>query len=438
MDMLVQEVKNVQQDPTIKQKWQDYCSIFGNNQRDPSKHTETFLNGFLQGLQNVLSDTNATIFVGGLPHDVSDQVMMQYFSQYGEITKLKVMQGKGFGFVTFKSEESANTIIANYDGHSINGKAIECKKKTLSSMQPHQHDQQTMFGPMRGNPRTQLSPYQTNSQFRHQPPIQTIMTPGNGMVTGTFRGAGRATPRQGPAANGVIEGTEIFVGGLPLDITEQLLLEYFSRFGDVTKVELKIGKGYAFMGFTSSEIVDTIIENNELHVINGKKIECKKRVLDALQQAKAAGVHMNLPGVLPKFNPGFPQPNGVQQINRGFPMQQQFRRLNHVAHGGANPNKFANPEPGEIVPGKIFVGRLPHGTREPHLIETFQLFGNIVQIDVKVEKGFAFVHFDSHDAVQNVMAQKDNICVGGQPVDCKPADGRPPKLAIMQQMGVQA
>lgn len=101
-----------------------------------------------------------------------------------------------------------------------------------------------------------------------------------------------------------------------------------------------------------------------------------------------------------------------------------------------NTKQFANPEPGQVVDSKIFVGRLPHGTREEHLIEAFQSFGNITQIDIKLEKGFAFVHFDSAESVQHVMAQKDNIQVGGQPIDCKPADNRPPKLAVMQQMGL--
>lgn len=422
---IVTEVRNAQRDPLVKQKWQDYCSIFGNNQRDPSKHTESFLQGFLQGLNNIVSDNNNSIFVGGLPHDATETHMTQYFGQFGEVVKSKVMEGKGFGFVTFKSSEAVEAIIANYDGHSINGKAIECKKKTPPPAQGTVPVQQVVqvgaFGPVRGAIQTrlpQLGPYATTPQ-----PVVTYQAP--------------RPIRHGPATDGVVEGTEIFVGGLSAEITEQHLMQYFSQFGTVTKCELKHGKGYAFMGFDTEDAVETIVSTNGEHEICGRSVDCKKRVLDALQRAKAAGSFISVPGG-PPIRPPTIQ-TGIQQqvIHRTIPLAQpqQFRKLNQVV---LNIPKIANPEPGEIVAGKIFVGRVPHGAQEAHMIETFQVFGNITQIDLKSEKGFAFVHYDSAEAVQQVMANKDSILVGGQPVDCKPADNRPPKLAMMQQMGLIA
>lgn len=412
--MLAQEVKNVQKDPVVKQKWQDYCAIFGNNQRDPNQHNETFLSGFLQGLQSVISDANI-IFVGGLPHDINDQLMMQYFSQFGEVAQIQLKLNKGFGFVTFKSPDSVELIMSNF-GHQINGKAIDCKRKQAQVAQPMMMDptgqlQQQTFGPVRTQIRQPLGPYVTSPM-----PVQ--------------QQAPRTPYGQGPAPDGVIQSTEIFVGGLPIDITEQLLLEYFSQFGFVSKVELKEGKGYAFIGFTASDAVELITNPAQMHQINGKQIACKKRVLDALQQAKAKGQHLVMPF------------QGIQQ-QQPMQMQQQpqfFRKFNTMPNQGGVVQtipKMPNPAPGEVVPSKIFVGGLPHGTREEHLMEAFQLFGNIVQIDCKHEKGFGFVHFENPESVSSVMAQAGAIIVGGQLVDCKPADNRPPKLALLEQQQLQ-
>jgi RNA recognition motif-containing protein len=127
----------------------------------------------------------------------------------------------------------------------------------------------------------------------------------------------------------------------------------------------------------------------------------------------------------------------MQQQQQGQVQQQNpfFRKFNNMNQGGQP--KMANPAPGEVVPSKVFVGGLPHGCREEHLMEAFQLFGNIVQIDCKHEKGFGFVHFENQESVQSVMSQAGAIVVGGQLVGCKPADNRQPKLALMEQQQMQ-
>lgn len=76
------------------------------------------------------------MFVGGLPQDVSEESFKGFFEQFGQVEDSVVMldrdtgRPRGFGFVTFKSEDSTDKVLENYNKNYINGKWVECKKAT--------------------------------------------------------------------------------------------------------------------------------------------------------------------------------------------------------------------------------------------------------------------------------------------------------------------
>lgn len=401
---LVQEVKDVQRDPAIKEKWQQYCAIFGNNNRNPTTHNESFLSGFLQGLQNVQQSDDSQIFVGGLPHDATEDTLTQYFSNWGEVVSARMMHGKGFGFVTFRSPEQVTNVLQNREAHQINGKFIDCKKKQNNLQQNGQSQQVQnpmdpgvnnlmLQSPMLMQQPPNYGPARMQTRGTNVGPYQQMNIGGlNPLNPGGFM----QKPR-GPALDGVINSTEIFTGGLPADINEELLLQYFSQWGSVTKIDLKHGKGYAFISFSSPETVENICMQAGTHEINGKIIDCKKRVLDAHQQARATG--------------------NIQMVQQN--------------QGMAAPNtlaKMPNPEAGALCCDKVFAGGLPRGTREEHLLEAFSAYGNVKKIDLKVEKGFAFIHFEDPNSLPNVLKQP--IAIGDQMIECKQADSRASKMQV--------
>jgi cold-inducible RNA-binding protein len=71
------------------------------------------------------------LFVGGLSWDTTDDGLHQAFASYGEITEAKVItdrdtgRSRGFGFVTFTSDEAAKTAISKMDGTNLDGKNIK-------------------------------------------------------------------------------------------------------------------------------------------------------------------------------------------------------------------------------------------------------------------------------------------------------------------------
>ncbi|KAG5230778.1 RNA-binding protein [Salix suchowensis] len=69
------------------------------------------------------------IFVGGLSSNLTDEQFRNYFEKFGRTTDAIVMQDslknpRGFGFVTFDSEESVAKVMRN-SFHELNGKTVE-------------------------------------------------------------------------------------------------------------------------------------------------------------------------------------------------------------------------------------------------------------------------------------------------------------------------
>lgn len=77
------------------------------------------------------------LYVGNLPYKVNSDQLTQVFGEFGEIAEAIVIndrqsgRSKGFGFVTFASEEDAQKAI---DG--MNGKELEGRKLVVNVARP--------------------------------------------------------------------------------------------------------------------------------------------------------------------------------------------------------------------------------------------------------------------------------------------------------------
>ncbi|KAJ8773283.1 hypothetical protein K2173_028460 [Erythroxylum novogranatense] len=73
------------------------------------------------------------IFVGGLSANLTQERFKNYFEKFGRIMDVVVMQDsstnrpRGFGFVTFDSEESVDRVMVN-TFHELNGRLVEVKR----------------------------------------------------------------------------------------------------------------------------------------------------------------------------------------------------------------------------------------------------------------------------------------------------------------------
>lgn len=78
--------------------------------------------GRIQGSDG--ESNNATIFVGALDSDVSDEDLREPFSQFGEIVSVKIPAGKGCGFVQFANRNNAEDALQKLQGTVIGKQTV--------------------------------------------------------------------------------------------------------------------------------------------------------------------------------------------------------------------------------------------------------------------------------------------------------------------------
>lgn len=70
------------------------------------------------------------IYVGNLSWTMTDDDLMNLFTQYGSVTSAKILKdkmngrSKGFGFVEMEDEEAAKTAIANLNETEVMGRKL--------------------------------------------------------------------------------------------------------------------------------------------------------------------------------------------------------------------------------------------------------------------------------------------------------------------------
>ncbi len=71
------------------------------------------------------------LYVGGLPYNVTDEMLETLFSAYGTVESVTVMINKitdlpqGFGFVEMSCESEAQEAIQNLNGTQVEGRTIK-------------------------------------------------------------------------------------------------------------------------------------------------------------------------------------------------------------------------------------------------------------------------------------------------------------------------
>jgi len=163
------------------------------------------------------------LFVGGLSWETTQDNLQRYFSRYGEVIDCVVMKNnetgrsRGFGFVTFADPENVLRALEN-GPHTLDGRTID---------------------PKPCNPRSMHKPKRTGGY------------------------------------------PKVFLGGLPPNVTETDLRNFFSRYGAVMEVvimydqEKKKSRGFGFLSFENDMSVDRATAEHFVN-LNGKQVEIKK------------------------------------------------------------------------------------------------------------------------------------------------------------------
>jgi len=64
------------------------------------------------------------LYVGNLNYKTTEDRLKELFSQYGEVTSVNILQGRGFGFVEMSTEEGAQEAKDKLNGTEFDGRKI--------------------------------------------------------------------------------------------------------------------------------------------------------------------------------------------------------------------------------------------------------------------------------------------------------------------------
>lgn len=164
------------------------------------------------------------LFIGGMSLDTTDESLIKYFEKYGEVVDSVVIKdkatdrSKGFGFVTYQTEEEADSCMAERP-HFLDERQIDVK---------------------------------------------------------------RAVSREESSKPGAhVQVKKIFIGGVRDGVDEASLKAYFTEYGSIVACEIPFDneqqrpKGFAFVTFDDFDPVDKLVAKRH-HTINGVRCEVKK------------------------------------------------------------------------------------------------------------------------------------------------------------------
>lgn len=67
---------------------------------------------------------NKKLYVGNLNYAVTEDELKELFSEYGNVTDIRVIEGKGFGFVEMAEIAEAEAVVENLNGKEFKGRTL--------------------------------------------------------------------------------------------------------------------------------------------------------------------------------------------------------------------------------------------------------------------------------------------------------------------------
>ena len=64
------------------------------------------------------------LFIGNISYSVTEEQLRELFSNYGSVTEVKLIEGKGFGFVEMSSQAEAERVREALNGYNLEEKGV--------------------------------------------------------------------------------------------------------------------------------------------------------------------------------------------------------------------------------------------------------------------------------------------------------------------------
>ncbi|KAF2161308.1 hypothetical protein M409DRAFT_59303 [Zasmidium cellare ATCC 36951] len=292
------------------------------------------------------------LYVGGLDPRVTEDVLKQIFETTGHVQNVKIIPDKNF------QSKGYNYGFVEYDDPG----AAERAMQTLNGRRVHQQEIRVNWA------------YQSNNTSKED-------------TSNHFH---------------------IFVGDLSNEVNDEVLLQAFSAFGQVSEArvmwDMKTGRsrGYGFVAFRDRGEAEKALSSMDGEWLGSRAIRCnwanqKGQPSFAQQQAM---VSMGITPTTPYGHHSFPT-QGAQSYEMVVNQTPQWQTT-------------------------CYVGNLTPYTTQNDLVPLFQNFGYVTETRFQSDRGFAFIKMDTHENAANAICQLNGYNVNGRPLKCSWGKDRPP------------
>ncbi|XP_019413416.1 PREDICTED: heterogeneous nuclear ribonucleoprotein Q-like isoform X2 [Lupinus angustifolius] len=249
-------------------------------------------------------------------------------------------------------------------------------------------------------------------------------------------------------------GSEVYIGGIPLDASNEDLKAFCAHIGEVTEVRIMKGKdasenkGFCFVTFRSVELASKAIEELNNKEFKGKKIKC------STAQAKHRLFIGNVPRswdeedlrkVVTEIGPGVTSLELVKDVkniknNRGFAFvdyynnacaeysRQKMMNPSFKLGGNAPTVSWADPKNADSSASSqvkaVYVKNLPKNVTQEQLKKLFEHHGKITKVVLPSAKSgqeknrIGFVHFAERSNAMKALKNTETYELEGQILEC--------------------
>lgn len=254
-------------------------------------------------------------------------------------------------------------------------------------------------------------------------------------------------------------GSELYVGGIPYDASEEDLKTFCESAGEVTEVRLmkekdsSENKGYAFVTFKTKELASKAIKDLNGAEFKGKKIKCstsqsKHRLF--IGNVPRTWKEDDLKKAVNKIGPGVTtvelmRDQSNSSRNRGFAFVEYYNNAcaDYSRKKMSTPKfkldshaptvSWADPKSGDSSSNSqikaVYVKNLPKDVTEDQLKKLFEHHGEITKVILPPaksgqEKRYGFVHFAERSTAMKALQNTEKYELDGDVLECSLA--KPP------------
>ncbi|EES15356.1 hypothetical protein BDA96_07G216100 [Sorghum bicolor] len=192
------------------------------------------------------------IFVGDLSSEVNDATLYACFSAYPSCSDARVMwdnktgRSRGYGFVSFRNQQEAETAITEMTGKWLGSRQIRCNWATKNNSEE--------------KPETD----------NHNAVVLTNGSSSNSATDASQDGGSKENPENNP------DCTTVYVGNLGHEVNRDELHRHFYSLGvgAIEEIRVQQDKGFGFVRYSTHGEAALAIQMGNGLVVRGKPIKC--------------------------------------------------------------------------------------------------------------------------------------------------------------------